>query len=111
LRADVLRENVDGEALQWAVGMLKDLKAKRRILIVLSDGAPVDDSTLAENGASYLWRHFERVVAEVAREDSVSLAAIGVEHSVDEVYPMAASVTNMDEVPDALRSLLEQLLA
>jgi cobaltochelatase CobT len=110
LQVEVLRENVDGEALHWAVGLLKKLKAGRRILIVLSDGAPVDDSTLMENGAGFLWRHFEQVVAEVAGEDSISLAAIGVEHSIDEVYPTAASVKDVDDVPDALRSVLSRLL-
>jgi len=81
-----LFENVDGEALLWAREQLAAASGDKRILVILSDGAPVDDSTLAENGNWILWRHLEQVVAELESDDTLRLGAVGIDHRVEELY-------------------------
>lgn len=97
LHPDVLRENVDGEAIEWAAARLEKLPATRKLLVVLSDGAPVDDSTLLENGPSYLVRHLHSVIARIEGDDRIQLAAIGIEHDVSKWYRNGrqASVTSL----------------
>jgi cobaltochelatase CobT len=91
LRPDVLRENIDGEALEWAEARLKQLPAPRKLLILLSDGAPVDDSTLQENGPNYLVRHLRATIARIERERDITLGAVGIEHAVEAWYRNARS--------------------
>jgi cobaltochelatase CobT len=89
LNPNILRENVDGEAIEWAEARLKAYPAGKRILIVISDGAPVDDSTLMENGEAYLIRHLRAVIARVEAENVLRLGAIGLNFAVDEYYSMS----------------------
>ncbi|GAO78430.1 hypothetical protein [Sphingopyxis sp. C-1] len=89
LNPDVLRENVDGEALEWGVNQLKSRLERRRILLVVSDGAPVDDSTLMANGPSYMHRHFLQVRDAILGAKELELMAIGAAFRVSEFYPVS----------------------
>jgi cobaltochelatase CobT len=94
LNPDILRENVDGEALQWGANCLKERPARRRVLLVISDGAPVDDATLLANGISYLHRHFLTVRDALLDAREPELLAIGVGYRVSEFYPVSREVTD-----------------
>lgn len=94
LNPDILRENVDGESLQWGADYLKGRSERRRILLVVSDGAPVDDSTLLANGASYLHRHFLTVRNELLDVEEPELLAIGAGYRVAEFYPVSREATD-----------------
>ena len=96
LNPDLLRENVDGEALLWGWQRLRDRPEDRKILLIVSDGAPVDDATLTGNGPSYLWRHVTKVINDLENDTNVELAAIGVGYKVDEFYNHSV---NANEVP------------
>ena len=111
LHPDLLRENVDGEALQWAYSRLQTLPQNRKILIILSDGAPVDDSTLMENGLSILWQHLEHTIAALKDEDNLQLAGFGIGHSVDGLYPITSRCAHIADLLPKLSSLLVQLLS
>jgi cobaltochelatase CobT len=80
LNPNILRENVDGESLLWAQEKLNGRPEKHKILLVISDGAPVDDATLLHNGPHYLWRHFRQVVSNIESQDSIRLLEIAVHH-------------------------------
>lgn len=110
LRPDLPKENVDGEAILWAVDRLSTLKARRKYLIVLSDGAPVDDSTLRENGSLYLADHLRLVVETIVAGGDVGIAAVGIGYRVHKFYPVSSYVEAPDELGDALVSLLEATL-
>lgn len=86
LRPDLPKENIDGEAVEWARDRLKRLTQSRKFLIIISDGAPVDDSTLMENGSDYLLRHLRSVVGEIEAEGEIRLSAIGIGHDVTSYY-------------------------
>jgi len=105
LHPDVLRENVDGEALEWAEARLLALPARRKLLIILSDGAPVDDATLFSNGPSYLMRHLRATIGRIEREEQVTLGAIGIEHDVEQLYRNARRA-NVDSLSTALSDLI-----
>lgn len=109
LHPDVLRENVDGEAILHAVAALAARPERQKILIVLSDGAPVDDSTLFENGEGYLVRHIRSVIAEVERRSDIVLGAIGIEYAVDRYYRHSRSVSDLAELPLALATEIVDL--
>lgn len=109
LHPDILRENVDGEAIEWAVSLLEQRKEKHRLLIVLSDGAPVDDATLEHNGPNYLWRHLEQVIAHIEGRSDMRLAAVGVDYRVDDLYKRARSVTDLTAIPNALTELVVEV--
>lgn len=102
-------ENVDGEALLWARQQLANATEEKRSMIVLSDGAPVDDSTLFANGNEFLWRHFTSVVKEVEEDDSLKLGAIGLDHRVDTVYETARMVSEGASLAQTLLDLAEEL--
>jgi cobaltochelatase CobT len=108
---DLLRENIDGEAILWAWGRLAARPERSKILIVISDGAPVDDSTLAQNGPSYLYRHLRTVLRQLEGEPGLVLGGIGVEHRVASFYPLSEEVTVLEEMPRSSIRLLERLLA
>lgn len=105
-----LFENVDGEALEWARDRLISFPAKRRALIIVSDGAPVDDSTLQQNGAGFLWRHLNEVGRQLESESQLSLGAIGLDHRVDELYRRSRFVEQEGASDAAILSLVEELL-
>lgn len=108
---DLLRENIDGEAILWAWDRLAARPEPRKVLIVISDGAPVDDSTLMENGPSYLYRHLKTVLRRMKEEPNLTLGGLGIEHRVASLYPLSEEVTKLDDMPrDGIR-LLERLLA
>lgn len=107
---DLLRENVDGEAILWARDRLAAMPAPHRLLLVLSDGAPVDDATLMYNGPSILHRHIQKVVRDVEAEGLI-LGGIGINYRVEAYYPRSEAVTDLDELPHATVRVLERMLA
>src|SRR3546814_11450392 len=94
MREGLLKENIDGEALLWAHSRLLARPEERKILMVISDGAPVDDSTLSVNSGSYLERHLRQVIGWIETRSTVELTAIGIGHAVNRYYTRA--VKNMD---------------
>jgi cobaltochelatase CobT len=108
--ADLLRENVDGEAILWARERLAALPEQHKILLVVSDGAPVDDSTLYENGPSILYRHVEAVLAAVDESGELTIGGLGINHQVDVFYPVSAMVETPQGMPMAGARLLEKLV-
>lgn len=110
LRPDLPKENIDGEAVLWAAGRLSALPARRKHLIVLSDGVPVDDSTLLENGQNYLADHLEHVVRKLHNGSDIRIAAMGIGYQAQPFYPVSAYVEAPDELGSATISLLERVL-
>lgn len=92
LRPDFPKENIDGEAIEWAVSRLREMDHPRKILIVLSDGAPVDDSTLNENEASFLSDHLESVVQDLMSANDVEIAAFGIGYAAHQFYTLRRHV-------------------
>lgn len=109
LERDILKQNVDGEALQWAASRLLRRPSERRILMVISDGAPVDTSTLTHNPRDYLDRHLDAVIESVERRATIELVAIGIGHDVARFYSQAMSVFDARDLGPALLSRLESL--
>ena len=110
LRKDLLKENIDGEAIEWAASRLRQRSESHKYLIVLSDGAPVDDSTLCENGGDILERHLLSIIHEIAQADDIQLAAIGIGHDVERYYSRSITVAAPEELEDAIPRLIEELL-
>jgi cobaltochelatase CobT len=108
MREGLLKENIDGEALLWAHGRLLARPEERRILLVISDGAPVDDSTASANGGTYLERHLRQVIGWIEGRSSVELAAIGIGHDVTRYYSRAVTIMDAEQLGGAL---IEQLAA
>jgi cobaltochelatase CobT len=106
LNPDVLRENVDGESIEWAAGYLRHRTEARRILLVVSDGAPVDDSTLLNNGPSYMHRHFLTVRDGLLEANDVELLALGADYRVEEYYPVSADVQDAAQLVDKALELI-----
>jgi cobaltochelatase CobT len=111
LRDEMLKENIDGEALAWAHARLLARSERRRILVVVSDGTPMDEATFAANGFDYLDRHLADVVEQIERRSPVQLAAIGIGHDVSHVYHNATKIARIDELGPALSAKLMALLA
>ncbi|MCR2835243.1 cobaltochelatase CobT-related protein [Parerythrobacter lacustris] len=110
LRPDFPKENIDGEAIQWAVSRLGEMGHSRKILIVLSDGAPVDDSTLSENDASYLIDHLEFVVEELNRTKVVEMAAFGIGCKAHPFYPRSRHVDAPADIGLELLRFITEIL-
>lgn len=110
LRPDLPKENIDGEAILWAAGRLSGLPNKRKVLIVLSDGAPVDDSTLMENGPTYLGDHLREVVEHIVAAGDLNIGAMGIGYRAHQFYPVSSYVEAPDELGAALISMIEQIL-
>jgi len=108
MREGLLKENIDGEALLWAHGRLIARTEERRILMVISDGAPVDDSTLSVNSGSYLERHLRQVIAWIENRSSVELIAIGIGHDVTRYYQRAVTIMDAEQLGG---TMVEQLAA
>ncbi len=108
LHPDILHENVDGEAIEWAVSLLRQRTETRKLLIVMSDGAPVDDATLRANGPSYLLRHIKSVIAGCEDRNDPVLAAIGINFAVDGYYGRSATLNNLSEFAAATAALISQ---
>ena len=106
MREGLLKENIDGEALLWAHGRLLARPEERRILMVISDGAPVDDSTLSVNSGSYLERHLRQVIAWIESRSPVELVAIGIGHDVTRYYGRAVTIMDVEQLGG---TIIEQL--
>ncbi|HYZ33635.1 MAG TPA: cobaltochelatase subunit CobT [Crenalkalicoccus sp.] len=109
LREGLLKENIDGEALEWAYRRLRNRPEHRRILMVISDGAPVDDSTLSVNPGNYLERHLRRVIAEIEGCGDVELIAIGIGHDVTRYYRRAVTIVDAEELGGTMMKKLAEL--
>ncbi len=109
LREGILKENIDGEALAWAHNRLAARGEQRRILMVISDGAPVDDSTLSVNPGNYLEQHLRDVIAYIENNSEVQLLAIGIGHDVTRYYRRAVTLMDADELGGAVMSQLTEL--
>jgi cobaltochelatase CobT len=109
MREGLLKENIDGEALAWAHQRLLARPEQRRILMMISDGAPVDDSTLSVNSGSYLERHLRQVIEEIETRSSVELVAIGIGHDVTRYYRRAVTVTDAEELAGVMTDKLAEL--
>jgi cobaltochelatase CobT len=109
MREGLLKENIDGEALAWAHSRLIGRPEQRRILMMISDGAPVDDSTLSVNSGSYLERHLRQVIHEIETRSPVELLAIGIGHDVTRYYRRAVTVTDAEELAGVMTEKLAEL--
>ena len=109
LKEGILKENIDGEAIMWAYSRLKKRKEERKILMVISDGAPVDDSTLSVNSGDYLEKHLKKVVKFVESEDDIEILAIGIGHDVSRYYKKAIKITDVQELGDVMITELSNL--
>jgi len=108
LREGILKENIDGEALLWAHNRLVQRTEQRRILMVISDGAPVDDSTLSVNPGNYLEHHLREVIDWIETKSPVELLAIGIGHDVTRYYRRAVTIVDAEQLGG---TVLEQLAA
>lgn len=111
LRPDLPKENIDGEAIEWAVGRLRARPETRKILLVVSDGAPVDDATLMANGPTYLHDHVLQVIREVETAADVELLGVGLGHAVGSYYRMSAYCEIPESLAEATLALLGQHLS
>lgn len=109
MKEGLLKENIDGEALEWAHRRLCARHEARRILMVISDGAPVDDSTLSVNSASYLEKHLRDVIAMIERRRAAELIAIGIGHDVTRYYSRAVTITDVEQLAGAMTEQLASL--
>jgi cobaltochelatase CobT len=110
LHDEMLKENIDGEALAWAHERLLARSERRKILVVVSDGTPMDEATLAANGYEYLESHLQRVVTAIESRSPVQLAAIGIGHDVSLFYRNATTIARIDHLGPALSEKLTALL-
>ena len=111
LREGLLKENVDGEALLWACSRLFRRPEQRQILMVISDGAPVDDSTLSTNSTSYLDNHLKTVIKDIENKTDIDLIAIGIGHDVTRYYSKAVTIHRAEELGGVMLEQLTQLFA
>jgi len=109
MREGLLKENIDGEALAWAHDRLLARPEQRRILMMISDGAPVDDSTLSVNPGSYLERHLRQVIDDIETRSPVELIAIGIGHDVTRYYRRAVTIVDAEELGGAMTEKLAEL--
>jgi cobaltochelatase CobT len=111
MREGLLKENIDGEALMWAHTRLVGRPEQRKILMVISDGAPVDDSTLSVNAGNYLERHLRNVIHDIEEKSPVQLAAIGIGHDVTRYYRKAVTIVDAEQLGGAMTEQLISLFA
>ena len=109
LKEGLLKENIDGEAISWAFSRLKKRKEERKILMVISDGAPVDDSTLSVNSGDYLEKHLKKMVRFIEDKTEIEILAIGIGHDVSRYYNRAIKITDVNELGDVMISQLSDL--
>jgi cobaltochelatase CobT len=109
MREGLLKENIDGEALDWAHKRLLARSEQRRILMMISDGAPVDDSTLSVNPGNYLERHLRYVIEDIEQRSPVELIAIGIGHDVTRYYRRAVTIVDAEELGGAMTDKLAEL--
>ena len=109
LKEGLLKENIDGEAILWAFNRLKKRKEERKILMVISDGAPVDDSTLSVNSGDFLEKHLKKIVKFIENKTDIEILAIGIGHDVSRYYAGAIKITDVNELGDVMISQLSTL--
>ena len=109
LKEGLLKENIDGEAISWAFNRLKKRKEERKILMVISDGAPVDDSTLSVNSGDFLEKHLKKMVEFIEDKTEIEILAIGIGHDVSRYYNRAIKITDVNELGDVMISQLSEL--
>lgn len=109
LKEGLLKENIDGEAINWAFSRLKKRKEERKILMVISDGAPVDDSTLSVNSGDFLEKHLKKLVKFIEEKTEIEVLAIGIGHDVSRYYNRAIKITDVNELGDVMISQLSSL--
>ena len=109
LKEGLLKENIDGEAISWAFNRIKKRKEVRKILMVISDGAPVDDSTLSVNSGDYLEKHLKKIVKFIENKTDIEILAIGIGHDVSRYYNKAIKITDVQELGDVMISQLSSL--
>ena len=110
LKEGLLKENIDGEAISWAYNRIKKRKEERKILMVISDGAPVDDSTLSVNSGDFLEKHLKKMVKFIENKTEIEVLAIGIGHDVSRYYDKAIKITDVNELGDVMISQLSTLL-
>ena len=111
LKEGLLKENIDGEAINWAFSRLQKRKEERKILMVISDGAPVDDSTLSVNFGDYLEKHLKKTVKFIENKSNVEILAIGIGHDVSRYYSKAIKITDVQELGDVMINQLSDLFS
>ena len=109
LKEGLLKENIDGEAISWAFNRIKKRKEERKILMVISDGAPVDDSTLSVNSGDFLEKHLKKIVKFIEVKTDIEILAIGIGHDVSRYYNKAIKITDVQELGDVMISQLSGL--
>ena len=109
LKEGLLKENIDGEAILWAFNRLKKRKEERKILMVISDGAPVDDSTLSVNSGDFLEKHLKKMVKFIETKTDIEILAIGIGHDVSRYYNKAIKITDVNELGDVMISQLSSM--
>jgi len=109
LKEGLLKENIDGEAITWAFNRLNKRKEERKILMVISDGAPVDDSTLSVNSGDFLEKHLKKIVKFIESNSEIEILAIGIGHDVSRYYKKAIKITDVQELGDVMISQLSGL--
>ena len=109
LKEGLLKENIDGEALKWAFNTMNKRKEDRKILMVISDGAPVDDSTLSTNTSDYLETNLKKTVKWIENKSNIELLAIGIGHDVTRYYSRAVKITDVQDLGDVMINQLTDL--
>ena len=109
LKEGLLKENIDGEAISWAFNRLIKRKEERKILMVISDGAPVDDSTLSVNSGDFLEKHLKKIVKYIENKSDIEILAIGIGHDVSRYYNKAIKITDVQELGDVMIGQLSGL--
>ena len=109
LKEGLLKENIDGEAISWAFNRIKRRNEERKILMVISDGAPVDDSTLSVNSGDFLEKHLKKMVKFIETKSDVEILAIGIGHDVSRYYNKAIKITDVNELGDVMITQLSDL--
>jgi cobaltochelatase CobT len=109
LKEGLLKENIDGEAILWAYNRIKKRKEERKILMVISDGAPVDDSTLSVNSGDFLEKHLKKIVKFIENKNDIEILAIGIGHDVSRYYTKAIKIADVQELGDVMIGQLSGL--
>jgi cobaltochelatase CobT len=111
LKDGILKENIDGESILWAYTRLRARREQRKILMIISDGAPVDDSTLSANSGAYLDRHLRETIGRIERAGDVELLAIGIGHDVTRYYSRAVTLHDVEQLGDTMLAQLTSLFS
>jgi len=111
LKEGILKENIDGEAIKWALNRIKKRKEERKIIMVISDGAPVDDSTLSTNPGDYLEKNLKQTVKFIEDKSDIEILAIGIGHDVSRYYSKAIKIADVQELGDVMIDQLGNLFS